>query len=238
IQATQHASNAPLPLTEVDDIENAPKKCKTWRSTLTSAVQGYLAACTDLAAACTSSHHPYRQRDFEATLLTIDAEFTSIALEEATLDKAWWSLAVARNQSATITPIHSLPVEILTNIFLMVQYGFENVSNSKQIPPAQVLAGTSSYWRKIATGTPALWTEIKITTEQIRYDYAALCLHRANTVPIYLTVLQTSSESTDEFWAREEVDNLHLGFSLKHVHGFVRLMYTLGYLPTSQRMLH
>ncbi|KAG9121585.1 hypothetical protein FRC07_002404 [Ceratobasidium sp. 392] len=122
--------------------------------------------------------------------LTIDAELTGLVFEEATLGKARSYLAVARNRSTALSPIHALPPEILTKIFLMVQYGYKDKGVSKNIPPAQILAGVCSCWRRVATGTPSLWTDIRITIAQERYDYATLSLNHTSGAPIKLFIFE------------------------------------------------
>ncbi|KAG8740655.1 hypothetical protein FRC10_004065 [Ceratobasidium sp. 414] len=171
--------------TRGDDVGRALNDWKSWRAALAATVQGYLAACADLTTVCVSfSHQPHQRRGVETALLTLDAELTGLASEEAVLRNARASLTAARNLSMTLAPIHTLPPEILANIFLIVRHGSEDP------PPAQLLAGISSYWRQVAINTPSLWTWINITTTQANFDYATLSLNRSNNCPIYLTIFQ------------------------------------------------
>ncbi|KAG8740662.1 hypothetical protein FRC10_004072 [Ceratobasidium sp. 414] len=168
--------------TRGDGVERALNDWKSWRATLAAAVQGYLGACADLTTVCASfSHQPHQQKGIERALLVIDAELTGLASEEAVLRNARASLAAARNLSMTLAPIHTLPPEILANIFFIVRYGWD-------MPPAQLLAGVSSYWRQVAIRTSLLWTYIDIETTQTNFDYATLSLDRSNICPIHLTI--------------------------------------------------
>ncbi|KAG8788609.1 hypothetical protein FRC12_014369 [Ceratobasidium sp. 428] len=187
------------------DVERVLDNWKTWRSALADTVQGYLAACTDLVAICTSpSHRQYERQKIEKALLSVDEEITSLVSEEATLHKALISLKSARNLSTTLAPIHALPPEILTNIFLMMQKSSEYCHHPNKLLPVQALAETSSYWRQVAINTPSLWVDIKISTAGPCYDDVALSLSRTNGVPIHLSVLEPNPKKGDAYWSWDE----------------------------------
>jgi hypothetical protein len=82
----------------------------------------------------------------------------------------------ARNR--IVTPIHSLPVELLSYVFTLsthtsfVQEDDAAEPNQIDFPfdPANMLttiaiSTVSRYWREVALSTPALWTDICISTE-------------------------------------------------------------------------
>ncbi|KAG8689037.1 hypothetical protein FRC12_020737 [Ceratobasidium sp. 428] len=191
------------------DVERVLDNWKKWRSTLADTVQGYLAACTDLVAICTSpSHRQYGRQKIEKALLSVDEEMTGLASEEATLHKALISLKFARNLSTTLAPIHTLPPEILANIFLVMQKSSGYCHQPNKLPPVQALAETSSYWRQVAINTPSLWADIKISTAGSCYDNAALSLSRANGLPIHLSVSELSPNKGDVYRSWDESPKL------------------------------
>ncbi|KAG9112295.1 hypothetical protein FRC07_007977, partial [Ceratobasidium sp. 392] len=210
-QATQHdratATNPLSSLSEAVDIQSALKNWRTWRFALNMAVQGYISACIDLDKFCTSSlRNLHEQQDLETALTTVDSELTGLTLEEDALCKLRASLTANRNLSKSLVPIHRLPPEILTSIFRILQYGFRDDDEKEQLPPAQLIAGTCSYWRRLAISTPSLWTQISITTNQTQYNYAMLSLIRSDDLPISLTVIEPESTiaDADESWSNAE----------------------------------
>ncbi|KAG8698750.1 hypothetical protein FRC08_005733 [Ceratobasidium sp. 394] len=178
------------------DAKRLLNNWRTCRSTLTVVVESYLAACTDLTTIiCASSRQSHQRRGIETAILAIDTELTSLASEEVVLRNARVSLTAARNLSTTLAPIHALPPEVLASVFFMVQYDSSDVHDSKMLPPAQLLAGVSSYWRQVAINTPSLWTCIDITTTQTNYDYFTLLLDRSSNHPIYLTISEPNENN-------------------------------------------
>jgi hypothetical protein len=81
-------------------------------------------------------------------------------------------------RNCIVTPIHSLPVELLSYVFTLsthtsfVQEDDAAEPNQSDFPfePANMLttiaiSTVSQYWREVALSTPALWTDICISTE-------------------------------------------------------------------------
>ncbi|KAG8686475.1 hypothetical protein FRC09_014109, partial [Ceratobasidium sp. 395] len=152
----------------------------------------YLAACADLRLTCSQIQRPHKtRREAEPILLAIDAELAGLAYEEEELGKARVSLSVLRNTSSALAPVHSLPPEVLTRIFLMSRY------RSNGLAYGHTFAQVNAYWRAAAINLPALWTYIDITPAQLNYEYATLLLSRSSGLPIHLDI---SSEGMVDQW--------------------------------------
>ena len=75
-------------------------------------------------------------------------------------------------------PIHSLPVELLSYIFtLSTHTSFAQEDDAAELSPTDfpfdpanmlttlAISSVSRYWREVALSTPALWTDICISTD-------------------------------------------------------------------------
>ncbi|KAG8709069.1 hypothetical protein FRC09_000892 [Ceratobasidium sp. 395] len=172
---------------------------KACRSVLATAIQNYLVGCAELRSACSQIQHQSRtRRELEPVLLAVDAELADLASEEAELRKARATLSVLRNTSSTLSPVHTLPSEILARIFLMAQSLHSHTNNPSSLSPVHILAQVCSYWRTTAIDLPHLWTHICVAPTQANYEYATLLLRRSKGLPIYLDV---SSDKVDK-WDR------------------------------------
>ncbi|KAG9119226.1 hypothetical protein FRC07_005837 [Ceratobasidium sp. 392] len=104
------------------------------------------------------------------------------------LHDAGISLATAKKPLAISTPIGTLPWEILKQIFLALQHTPDALAGLLDLPVAHAICGVNSYWRKVATETPALWTHIRIATNFRTYAYPRLLLDRSKGLPIDLYI--------------------------------------------------
>ncbi|KAG8788606.1 hypothetical protein FRC12_014366 [Ceratobasidium sp. 428] len=204
--------SAPYSLNSGLDLERVLNNWVLQRGALTVAVQGFLAACSDLVTSCAAPHHhPSRERRIAVILSLVDAGLASLASEEAALHRASTSLKVARNQSKVLSPIRMLPPEILADIFLMAHRRSSSYDEFKyylelnRMSPAQAIAETSSYWRQVAISTPSLWTDVRINAGQIWYGNAVSSLNRTNGAPIHLTIFEPDGENTDIHWSWESL---------------------------------
>ncbi|KAG8743490.1 hypothetical protein FRC10_011963 [Ceratobasidium sp. 414] len=163
------------------DIKRSLNNWRMYRAQLATTVQGFLTACTDLGSVCArASRQPYGRKDLNSALTDIDVELESLASEAESLRSARRSLATTRNLSTALTPIHTLPPEILTRIFMRV--------------PTYEFTGISSYWRWIALTTPSLWTYLDITNQN-NFDYGYLSLDRSDGLPLYFYISGYFDES-------------------------------------------
>ncbi|KAG9101266.1 hypothetical protein FRC06_003228 [Ceratobasidium sp. 370] len=156
------------------DVKHSLNNWKMYRAQLATTIQGYLAACADLGSVCArASRRTYDRKDLESALVDIDAELESLASEAESLGSAKTSLAVTRNLSTTLAPIHALPPEVLTRIFMRL--------------PTRQFTGISSYWRWVGLTTASLWTYLDIA-DQTEFSYEYLSLERSGGLPLYFYV--------------------------------------------------
>ncbi|KAG8787181.1 hypothetical protein FRC12_015844, partial [Ceratobasidium sp. 428] len=168
---------------------------KACRSVLAIAIQSYLAACADLRLACFQIQRPYKsRREVEPVLLAIDTELAGLVSEEEELGKSRVSLSVLRNTSSALTPVHSLPPELLAPIFLMAQCQSDGLASNHSF------ARVSTYWRSTATSLPTLWTHIILTPAPTNYEYATLSLDRSDGLPLHLDI---SSKEDSLKWDKQ-----------------------------------
>ncbi|KAG8765655.1 hypothetical protein FRC12_007380 [Ceratobasidium sp. 428] len=207
---------------------------KACRSALATAIRSYLAACDDLRLACSQIQRPFGTRQkSEQVLLAIDVELAELAYEEAALSKTRLSLSVLRNTSLALTPVHSLPPEILSHIFLMAQYSVSRAGYTYDLVPSHNFAGVSSYWRATAINSPRLWTHINITHGQNSYEFATLLLHRSNGLPICLDISSETNEQQGDYRPKPQWEKFLASVS--------RQVYTLNIvdqLPSPETLLH
>lgn len=72
-------------------------------------------------------------------------------------------------------PIHSLPVELLSYIFLLSTHDNNTEDNlppftTESIKIPVVISNVDRHWRSVARNTPALWTNICVTAEMIDFS--------------------------------------------------------------------
>ncbi|KAG8709068.1 hypothetical protein FRC09_000891 [Ceratobasidium sp. 395] len=191
---------------------------RAYRSALATAIQNYLAGCAELRSACSQIRHQSRtRRELEPVLLAVEAELADLASEEAELRKARATLSVLRNTSSTLSPVHTLPSEILARIFLIAQSFPSRARNTSSLVPAHYFAQVCSYWRITTINLPHLWTHICIAPTQINYEYATLLLRRSKDLPIYLDIYSKKVEKWNNYPSKPQWDTF-LASVGQHVH--------------------
>ncbi|KAJ6455424.1 hypothetical protein C8R45DRAFT_1188081 [Mycena sanguinolenta] len=73
---------------------------------------------------------------------------------------------------AAIAPVHQLPAELLTEIFLIVLEDTYHFSRRDRIEKVQALCQVCAYWRRVAHTAPRLWTE-QLSTKLVKTPTAA-----------------------------------------------------------------
>ncbi|QRW03319.1 hypothetical protein RhiLY_02318 [Ceratobasidium sp. AG-Ba] len=147
---------------------------KIWRGTLSSAVQGYIAASAALSTIYAKPlTQPSRRRAIEQALAAIDAELESLISERHALEQANLSLMNTRNAST---------------LLLCKNW------NPQLIRSAHSLAGVSSYWRKIAISMRLLWSYIRLSSSNKNYEHSQLLLERSSGHPLYAYVVADDGE--------------------------------------------
>ncbi|KAG8711102.1 hypothetical protein FRC09_020772 [Ceratobasidium sp. 395] len=167
-------------------IRSALAEWKSARSLLASTIQSYLSACTDLHTACIGATHHLAERPvFEETLVTIDSELESLALEENRLRDSRILFTTTRNKSARLSCVNTLPPEVLVKIFALSK----NYCEFGDIPKPDGFASVCSYWRQTAVAATDLWAHIDIspTTPESRTE---LLLGRSNNKAIHVHAIE------------------------------------------------
>ncbi|KAG9090225.1 hypothetical protein FS749_000733, partial [Ceratobasidium sp. UAMH 11750] len=166
---------------------------KTTRTLLATSIQSYRAACVTLITACAKPMHcPSKRSDLEELLVIMNSELESLVSDENALCETRMSLVTARNRSARLTPVNTLPPEILANIFALSGTCF--VQNDTQ--GFHNFTGVCRYWREIAMNTSDPWTHIDVGPE-IPPRLTKTLLGRAKNSSIHIHLYEkTSSESS------------------------------------------
>ncbi|KAG8793173.1 hypothetical protein FRC12_003683 [Ceratobasidium sp. 428] len=191
---------------------------KACRSALATAIRNYLAGCAELRSTCSQIQHQSRtRRELEPVLLAVNAELADLVSDETTLREARATLSVLRNTSSTLSPVHTLPPEILARIFQIAQTSPSHASSPSSPSPGHTFAQVCSYWRATATNLPYLWTHICIAPTQTSYEYATLSLHRSKGLPIYMNIYRQKVEKWDRYLYKMRWKTL-LASMGRHVH--------------------
>ncbi|QRV74424.1 F-box-like protein [Ceratobasidium sp. AG-Ba] len=181
-----------------------PNSCQafdTWRTCrthLADAIESFVAASVYLNDFVRLQHENHMRQTIEPVLAGIDRELRSLALDEVRLNNTRLSLITTRNTSMALTPLHLLPADILSNIFLELNRSEDH--SRKNIPPAYLVTAVSSRWRNLSLHNPTLWRDISITTAQNSYKYASLLATRARPAPIYLYIFEPRQVAGVQSW--------------------------------------
>ncbi|QRV89157.1 pre-mRNA-processing-splicing factor 8 [Ceratobasidium sp. AG-Ba] len=188
------------------NVESALKTWESCRVALSSAIGAYVASCNDLHTACARSvQHLSGRQNLENLFALIDETLPDLAEEEARLLKARAKLSTTRNSSRSLTSIHTLPSEILSQVFTVLHNDAKDPTRSNNNPFGYSILGTSASWRQVAINTPALWTHIRIICDnhQTSYDRATVCLVRSGLLPLDIhAVIRTPFEQNETDWSQ------------------------------------
>ncbi|KAG8717873.1 hypothetical protein FRC08_006468 [Ceratobasidium sp. 394] len=179
--------------------DQACQKLQSARASLSSTVQEYLSAC-ELMETITS--RPSAER--EKALLAIDAELLSIRLEEARIKRAHEILTYTRNRSKMVSPIYSLPPEILARVFTWATCNCTELAAYSNAPPILTplaLSAVCKQWRKVAIHHRALWAHIDIELSPARvfsqYPPCEVWAERSCGKPLVINVRQHGFGGSD-----------------------------------------
>ncbi|QRV89158.1 hypothetical protein RhiJN_17176 [Ceratobasidium sp. AG-Ba] len=171
-----------------DAVQSALENVKTWRATLATATQGYLAACNNLNFQCAQPCATSAERmNTERVLATLDTELDGLALEQRTIDQAKSVLSITRNCSRSLAPIHNLPPEVLRTIFsILPLWGRSNAR--PVIRHAPTIAEVSTYWRKVIIRLKHVWSYLRIPTRSGSYEPLEFLAERSDGYPLHLDI--------------------------------------------------
>ncbi|KAG8717912.1 hypothetical protein FRC09_013477 [Ceratobasidium sp. 395] len=168
---------------------------------LSQTIQNYVDACAALKTALEvfpvdKCSRLQRAEAFDG----LDSQLPVLASYEQNLQETRFSLRIIRNTSDSVTPVNSLPVEILSAIFVLaVQQGTDAICS---------LTLVCTLWRRITLQTSACWARIELpisSDSEEACDRAVLWAKRAQSEPLHLVVwgfLRPLNED-DEFDAED-----------------------------------
>ncbi|KAK7061216.1 F-box domain-containing protein [Favolaschia claudopus] len=111
-----------------------------------------------LEASGSNLHIPQLIKESDLNVLSFDEKIASLRMQITTLvELRDRELAVRAVLQHLIAPIRTLPVEILSEIFLLTVWGATQYTNS-HIRAAYRVFHVCSEWRHVAVTTPHLWT--------------------------------------------------------------------------------
>ncbi|KAG8707657.1 hypothetical protein FRC09_001679 [Ceratobasidium sp. 395] len=145
---------SPRPHTDLyHTIQAALNNWKAARALLATTLHSCQIACTALHNVSTLPANQFDERlALEELMITANSEISSLKEEENRLYSMRQLLATTRNKSTTLTPINTLPPEILAAIFALSKtYCIHDDKGS-----FQNFAEVCTYWRHIAFHTADL----------------------------------------------------------------------------------
>ncbi|KAG9095483.1 hypothetical protein FS749_010383 [Ceratobasidium sp. UAMH 11750] len=198
ISTVPYASGSP-PAIGIATYDEARQRLQSARSILSRAVQDYLSASQLVRTTCSatpqSSSEPLAGR--EETLLSIDAELSTLLLEGTIIKTAHQILTDTRNQSKMVAPIYLLPSEILARIFSEAACNCTNVTTYGPVPPILspvTLSAVCRQWRTVAADHRSLWTHLDLEVHQSYTDYdwspSEVWRERSQGAPLFVTIRQ------------------------------------------------
>ncbi|KDN35825.1 hypothetical protein RSAG8_11259, partial [Rhizoctonia solani AG-8 WAC10335] len=129
----------------------------------------------------------------------MDAELATIASYDTQLREARLAIGQVRNLSLDLVPVHSLPPELVTRIFLFALAPESHEPDWSKDPKGvgfpqspDYLAQVCSRWRQIAFASPSLWNHLNFALDMSRYQGHLPRAHsyvaRANQLPLQLYI--------------------------------------------------
>lgn len=174
----------------------------TASSLLSDALRRYIAACHAIKNFYWQSNgipHALSNR--------VANELRSVISYETNIRQAKSIVGQTRNCSPTLSPIQSLPPEVLASVFQIVvgvrpcgiKAGDSSGTNASLTKYPDLLSQVCSRWRRVAIGLPKLWSHIDI----VRYhplspgsiDRAKICIYRAGKLPLDLHIRVPASQN-------------------------------------------
>ncbi|CAE6350614.1 unnamed protein product [Rhizoctonia solani] len=173
-------------------------------SQLRAALDQYLQTCSSIRDACVSGGRFNSNPEIIAGLKRASNEITSHFQK---LGSARAAIHMARSSIPKVVPIIALPPGIMACIFpfaipgqlCLVQRNIEGkISQVKDPLCPDNLAHVCSFWRRVAIGTPSLWTHIDIVLDRSLnpglFARAKVYAVRAGQLPLEIHVSDAGSE--------------------------------------------
>ncbi|KAG8736683.1 hypothetical protein FRC10_009046 [Ceratobasidium sp. 414] len=179
-----------------DNYSAALQQWRLIRGRLAATVKDYADACSSLISVCSQpAERHLNNSTLNRTLVSLGDELPSLVQYETQLLAARAKLSALRNQSASLSPISTLPPEILSRIFtqssLSCVHGDSSHKNHQFLCPV-VFASVSTSWRRTALVTGRLWSHIDLAPNSNPayrlYKRAVIWLDRVNDAPLHIHI--------------------------------------------------
>ncbi|KAG8711342.1 hypothetical protein FRC09_020656, partial [Ceratobasidium sp. 395] len=182
--------------TDFNSHDEPFRRWKIAQNDFSRALSDFQASSIDFCNVLSSSAaYSFSRSSLEKTLSALDLELSSLEADEERLRTTRATLTIERNKSKTLSPIHSLPSELLATIFSnsIAQYTRYDRSRAIKLKHASptTISGVCSLWRRTALETPLLWSHIDITVGERwkpRFEQARLWSQRSRNLLLYVAV--------------------------------------------------
>ncbi|KAG9078910.1 hypothetical protein FS749_009033 [Ceratobasidium sp. UAMH 11750] len=171
-----------------------------WRSAhsqLDQAIQEYVNTCTALETALVTPPREWTSQHLQnKSFVDLDLELPLLPLHEQKLREARLRLNSARNSSQALSPINSLPPEILTTIFALatrdwITEDYKHVGQGK-VASASDIASVCCLWRRVMLHSHAFWCDLELVLNGLSsdayYERATLWAERSQSAPLDVSV--------------------------------------------------
>ncbi|KEP50357.1 putative F-box-like domain protein [Rhizoctonia solani 123E] len=188
---------------------------------LRSALDRYVRACSSTRDVCLGG---VQINDRPDLLAFLDSQSNRITCHIQQLKGAQAMVHSARNSIRKVAPITALPAEVLAHIFWLVIPGQSclvhrsytgRISQLKYPLYPDRLAHVCSFWRRVATGTPSLWTHIDIALDHslnpALFARAKVYATRAGQLPLEIHISDPGSQRERKRESAIRVGGLKLG---------------------------
>ncbi|QRV97060.1 F-box-like protein [Ceratobasidium sp. AG-Ba] len=144
----------------------ALKYWKSVRTRLEHTIQDYIQACEQLDSVLNTSLALTTRHLRDDAFAELDLELPSLSSLEQTLSKSRCSLETLRNSSFRLSPINSIPSEILLMIFSLasqdwVEEEYVETTN-KTKANACILSSVCTLWRRLMLSSTSFWSHIEL----------------------------------------------------------------------------
>ncbi|KAG9081118.1 hypothetical protein FRC06_005812 [Ceratobasidium sp. 370] len=165
---------------------------------LAQTIQDYVDACATLQSALAIYPKDFSSRNLHAKACAgLNSQLPFLASYEQSLEGARFSLNTTRNTSHNLTPVNSLPPEILNIIFIMAAWQKKDA--------VCAITGVCKLWRQTTLGCPGCWSQIELpigpSSDWLAITRAELWAKRAQNEPLYISVWERPHRLEDPWYS-------------------------------------
>ncbi|KAG9091344.1 hypothetical protein FS749_016619 [Ceratobasidium sp. UAMH 11750] len=163
---------------------------------LAQTIQDYVDAGAKLRSALGVYPKDYSSRRLRAEAFSgLNSQLPILASYEESLKEARFSLNIARNISHNLIPINSLPLEILSTIFITASWQERDAICS--------ITRVCKLWRQTTLSCPSCWSRVELPIEpgsdRLAFERAKLWAERAKNEPLHVLVWERPN-SVEDTW--------------------------------------